>query len=255
MADTTHRSPRLYVELELDGASLALDTSEAHYLGNVLRLARGDRLVVFNGRGTEREASVDSLQRRGAVLALAAVRPPLPESQLDLTLLQALPKSDAMDLIVQKATELGVRSLWPVYTEFSVVKLDAERSERRVEHWRKIARSACEQCGRHTLPRIEPPRQLAAAIEALTAGQKRLALDPFAQRSLGEQAPPVEGLVVAVGPEGGFGAADWRRLDAAQFTRASVGPRVLRAETAALAACAIAQSRWGDLRAPLAPVL
>ena len=248
MPATTHRSPRLYVELSLDGTSVALDESEAHYLGHVLRLARGDRLVVFNGRGTEREASVESLQRRGAVLALAAVRPALPESPLDLTLLQALPKSDAMDLIVQKATELGVRALMPVYTEFSVVKLDTERSERRVDHWRKIARSACEQCGRHTPPLIEPPRPLLAAIEALPAGPTRLALEPSAERVLGEQAPPPQGLVVAIGPEGGFGATDWRRLDAAQFTRATLGPRVLRAETAALAVCAIAQSRWGDLR-------
>ena len=162
MAATTNRSPRLYVELELDGTTLALDESGAHYLGHVLRLKRGDRLVVFNGRGTEREASVDSLQRRGAQLALAAARAPLPESPLDLTLVQALAKSDAMDLIVQKATELGARALVPVYTEFSVVKLDDERSERRVDHWRKIARSACEQCGRHTPPRIEPPRTLAA---------------------------------------------------------------------------------------------
>jgi 16S rRNA (uracil1498-N3)-methyltransferase len=248
MADTTHRSPRLYVELPLDGASLALDESEAHYLGHVLRLAPGRRLVVFNGRGTEREASVESLQRRGAVLALAATRPPLPESPLDLTLMQALPKSDAMDLIVQKAAELGVRAVWPVYTEFSVVKLDTERSERRVDHWRKIARSACEQCGRHAPPRIEPPRPLAAALEALPAGRKRLALEPSATPTFGEQEPPPDGLIVAIGPEGGFGTTDWLRLDAAQFMRASLGPRVLRAETAALAVCAIAQSRWGDLR-------
>ena len=101
--------------------------------------------------------------------------PPLPESPLDLTLIQALPKSDAMDLIVQKATELGVRTLVPVYTEHSVVKLDSERSERRVEHWRKIARSACEQCGRHTPPRIEPAAPLAAALEALPTAHEEAA--------------------------------------------------------------------------------
>jgi 16S rRNA (uracil1498-N3)-methyltransferase len=153
-----------------------------------------------------------------------------------------------MDLIVQKATELGVRTLVPIYTEFSVVRLDAERSERRVDHWRKIARSACEQCGRHTPPRIEPPLDLAAAIAALPSAARRVALEPSAEASLAEQAPPTEGLVVAVGPEGGFGASDWRRLDAAQFARLRLGRRVLRAETAALAVCAIAQSRWGDLR-------
>jgi 16S rRNA (uracil1498-N3)-methyltransferase len=246
----THRSPRLYIERELEGPTLALDEHEAHYLGHVLRLKRGDGLVVFNGRGTERDARVDSLQRRRAVLALGAPRVPLAASSLDLTLLQALPKSDAMDLIVQKATELGVRRLVPVYTEHSVVKLDIERSERRVEHWRKIARSACEQCGRHTPPHIEPAAPLAEAIQALPAAPvRRLALDPSAARSLAEEIAPSEGLVVAVGPEGGFGPADWRRLDAALFGRVALGPRVLRAETAALAVCAIVQARWGDLRA------
>jgi 16S rRNA (uracil1498-N3)-methyltransferase len=246
---STHRSPRLYIERELDGTSLALDESEAHYLGHVLRLARGNRLVVFNGRGTERDATVDSLQRRGATLTLEATRSPLPEPSLDLTVIQALPKSDAMDLIVQKATELGVRTLVPVYTEHSVVKLDSERSERRADHWRKIARSACEQCGRHTPPHIVPAAPLAAAIEALReVPSKRLALDPSAQPSFAEQAAPASGLMIAVGPEGGFGAADWRRLDAADFARVTLGPRVLRAETAAIAVCAIAQARWGDLQ-------
>ena len=248
MSATTHRSPRLYIERELDGASLALDQSESHYLGHVLRLKRGDRLVVFNGRGTEREASVETLQKRGATLELKALRAPLPESPLDLTLVQALPKSDAMDLIVQKATELGVRALIPVYTEFSVVKLDAERSERRVDHWRKIARSACEQSGRHTPPRIDAPAPLAAALEALPAGSERLALEPSVPQALGERAPPRGGLIVAVGPEGGFGATDWRRLEAARFARVRLGPRVLRAETAAVAVFAIAQSLWGDLQ-------
>lgn len=247
MAATTHRSPRLYVERELEGGDLTLDEREAHYLKQVLRLKRGDRLAVFNGRGTERFASVESLQRRGGVLKLAATQAPLPESPLDLTLIQALPKSDAMDLIVQKATELGVRRLLPVYTEFSVVKLDAERSERRLDHWRKVAHSACEQCGRHRPPQIEPAATLAAALEALPSAPQRLALEPLAATPLGEQAPPSRGLVVAIGPEGGFGAIDWQRLDAASFARVSLGPRVLRVETAALAVCAIAQARWGDL--------
>jgi len=248
MAVTMHRSPRLYIERELDGSSLELDERDAHYLGHVLRLKRGDRLVVFNGRGVERDASVELLQRRGATLALDAARDALPESSLDLTLVQALPKSDAMDLIVQKVTELGVRTLVPVYTEFSVVKLEGERSERRLDHWRKIARSACEQCGRHRPPDIEAPAPLSAALEQLSTASERLALDPSAERGLLEHAAPAHGLVVAVGPEGGFAAADWRRLDAARFLRVTLGPRVLRAETAALAACAIAQARWGDLR-------
>lgn len=244
----THRSPRLYIERDLDGSELALDEPESHYLGHVLRLQRGARLVVFNGRGAERQATVAAVQRRGASLALTDVLAPLPEPPLALALVQALPKSDAMDLIVQKATELGVRTLLPVLTEFSVVRLDAERSERRLDHWRKIAQSACEQCGRHRPPQIEPAAPLADALASLPSGA-RLALDPDGERALAAAVggAPEAGLVVAIGPEGGFGAHDWRRLDAARFEHVTLGPRVLRAETAALAVCAIAQSRWGDL--------
>jgi 16S rRNA (uracil1498-N3)-methyltransferase len=245
---TSNRLPRLYLEQELEGASVTLDEREAHYLGHVLRLGRGDALVVFNGRGTERDASVESLHRRGAVLGLAEAQAPQAESPLALTLVQALPKSDAMDFIVQKATELGARRLVPVYAEFSVVKLDAERRERRLDHWRKIAQSACEQCGRHRPPEIEPPAALAEALQALPAPPARVALDPSAPDPLGELALPTDGLIVAVGPEGGFSDSDWRRLDAARFARAKLGPRILRTETAALTLCAIAQSRWGDLR-------
>jgi 16S rRNA (uracil1498-N3)-methyltransferase len=241
------RVPRLFLERDLSGDKLALDEREAHYLGHVLRLKRGDELVAFNGLGTERWASVASLQRRGAELELRAMVDALPASRLELTLVQALPKSDAMDLIVQKATELGARAIVPVYTEFSVVKLDAERAERRVEHWRKIAQSGCEQCGRHVPPTIHEPGPLADALEALAAADTRLALDPDAHRRLADVSAPVLEAVVAVGPEGGFGASDWRRLDAARFARVALGPRVLRAETAALAVCAVAQSLWGDL--------
>jgi len=247
MALLTPRLPRLFVARDLDGSSLTLDEREAHYLGHVLRLERGDDLIAFNGRGAERHAAVNSLQRRGAVLDLHAEHAPLPESPLDLTLVQALAKSDAMDLIVQKATELGARAIVPVYTEFSVVRLDAERSERRLEHWRRIAASACEQCGRHRPPSIELPAPLAAALEGLNGGGARYALEPSAEQRFDEQAAPAGGLAVAVGPEGGFGATDWLRLDAARFARVVLGRRVLRAETAAVAVCAIAQSRWGDL--------
>jgi 16S rRNA (uracil1498-N3)-methyltransferase len=246
MTAQKRRVPRLFLERDLSGEKIALDEHEAHYLGHVLRLKRGDELVAFNGLGTERWASVASLQRRGAELDLRATLEALAESRLELTLVQALPKSDAMDLIVQKATELGARAIVPVYTEFSVVKLDAERAERRVEHWRKIAQSACEQCGRHVPPAIGAPGPLAEALEALTAADTRLALDLDARARLADVAAPAR-IAVAVGPEGGFGAGDWRRLDAARFARVGLGPRVLRAETAALAVCAVAQSLWGDL--------
>src|SRR5690606_9528735 len=151
------RNVRLFLERELGGERLPLGEREAHYLGHVLRLRNGDRLVAFDGRGTERVAIVRALGRRGAELELGETLEPLPESPLELVLVQALVKSDAMDWIVQKATELGVRAIAPVYSEFSVVKLEEERSERRVEHWSRIARSACEQSGRHVPPTVQPP--------------------------------------------------------------------------------------------------
>jgi 16S rRNA (uracil1498-N3)-methyltransferase len=241
------RVTRLFVERDLSGDTLALDEREAHYLGTVLRLQPGDELIAFNGLGTERHAAVGALLRRSAELELRALHPAIPESALELTLLQALPKADAMDLIVQKATELGVRRIVPAYSEFSVVKLDEERAERRVEHWRRIAQGACEQCGRHTPPQIEPPAPLAASLEHLYGATTKLALDPTAETAFAATAAPAGGLIVAVGPEGGFGATDWRRLDGAAFKRVSLGARILRAETAAIAIGAIAQSRWGDL--------
>jgi len=240
------RLPRLFLARDLSGDKLALDEREAHYLGHVLRLQRGDELVAFNGLGTERLASVVTLQRRGAELELRAAVDVVPSSRLELTLVQALPKSDAMDLIVQKATELGALEIVPVYSEFSVVKLDAERAQRRVEHWRKIAQSACEQCGRHVPPTIREPAPLAESFDALHA-DTRVALDVDARARLHDLAAAARQVAIAVGPEGGFGASDWRRLDAAGFARIGLGPRVLRAETAAIAVCAIAQSLWGDL--------
>ncbi len=241
------RVTRLFVERDLGGDTLPLDENEAHYLGHVLRLQRGDALVAFNGRGEERHALVNALQRRGALLELRAAHDALPESPLELTLVQALPKADAMDLIVQKATELGARTIVPVYTEFSVVRLDGDRSDRRVLHWRRVAQSACEQCGRHSPPDIRAPADLAEALGHLDDAALRLALDPSAAQPFAAAPHPVSGLVVAIGPEGGFGASDWRSLDAARFTHVTLGPRVLRAETATVTAAAIAQAQWGDL--------
>jgi len=247
MSARKNRTTRLFVDRDLGGDTLSLDGDEAHYLVHVLRLQRGYELIAFNGRGDERHAIVSALQRRGAILELRAQHAPLQESRLDLTLVQALPKSDAMDLIVQKATELGVRTIVPVYTEFSVVRIDDDRLDRCVEHWRRIAQSACEQCGRHAPPKIVVPAVLNDAVRELPPAVAMLALDPAAAGRLAAAPRPANGIVVAIGPEGGFAPSDWRQLDAAGFVRATLGVRVLRAETAAITACAIAQALWGDL--------
>jgi 16S rRNA (uracil1498-N3)-methyltransferase len=247
MTNATRASTRLFVDAPLRGASLRLAEAQAHYLGRVLRCREGDRIVVFNSRGDERIASIKSLARRSPELTLRETLAALPESNARLILLQGLVKSDAMDLIVQKVTELGAHTLLAVKTDFSVIRLDPERKDRRLAHWRRIAVSACEQSGRHRPPELDIFDSLDSAIAALPEDASRIALhtDPSA---------PVDGadasgltIAVAIGPEGGFSPTEVDRLACTGFRLRSLGPRTLRAETAAIAACASVQLLWGDL--------
>ena len=242
--------PRVYVETRLDGSGIALSSKQSHYLRHVLRLKSGHSVVVFDGRGNECVAEIETLTRDGAALRITATSRPLPEPELDLTLLQGMAKAEAMDLIVQKATELGVRRIVPVVTEFSVVKLDEERAQRRLAHWQRITHSACEQSGRHSPPRISDPEPLEQCLEALARVGTRLALDPVAEHAFAEgphtqdRSAPV---FLLIGPEGGLSNRDLLLAGKVGFERARFGPRVLRVETAAIAACALAQAYWGDL--------
>jgi len=241
--------PRLFVEADLAGARIAIDASEAHYLGNVRRLGTGDELIVFDGSGTERVATVTTLRKQGAELKLGERIAPLPEPALRVILLQALVKSDAADFVVQKATELGVHAIRMVRTEFSVVRLDAARTEHRVAHWRRIARAACEQSRRHRPPTIAAMGSLATSLADLPQEAQRIALHPDGAAALASLPPPATSdLCIGIGPEGGFGPADLATFASCGFVTARLGPRVLRTETAAITACGFAQFRWGDLR-------
>ena len=242
------RITRLYLDCDLGGDRAVLTERETKYLGSVLRLKRGDHVLAFNGRGQERFATIASLGRGHGELALLNFIEPLPESKLALTLVQALPKTEAMDLVVQKATELGVRALWPVTSDFSVVRLDAERAERRVVHWQRVAQSACEQCGRHRPPEIRAVQPLAASLEQMPPESTRIVLDPRAMLPLASTEPPTGDLFLMIGPEGGFSEADLERIERHGATRVRLGPRTLRAETAAIVAAGLVQALWGDLR-------
>ncbi len=246
----TTRVPRLYVETHLEGSDIALPSKQAHYLRHVLRLRAGNEVIVFNGRGGECLAEIETLARDGAKLRITSISAPIPESELNLTLLQGIAKADAMDLIVQKATELGVRTIAPVVTEYCVVKLQAQRIQRRLEHWQRIAYSACEQSGRHAPPLVGEPQALEHSLEGLSKTGTRLVLDPMAETAfangprVGNGAAPV---CLLIGPEGGLSERDLMLADRAGFQRVKLGPRILRVETAAIAACTIAQANWGDL--------
>jgi 16S rRNA (uracil1498-N3)-methyltransferase len=247
MSGKSKSRSRLFVDAPLDRPALTLSAEQAHYLSHVLRCRPGETLIVFNARGEEREATIESLAKRHPLLALGRAVDALPESPADIVLLQALVKSDAMDLIVQKATELGVAAVHAVATAFSVVRLDDERQQHRLAHWQRIAASACEQSGRHRPPALAVFDSLTAALAALPAQGARIAFDPRAAQPLDRTVFAGRQLCIAIGPEGGFSKDEARELAAAGFVLCSLGPRVLRAETAAIAACTVAAWLAGDL--------
>ena len=252
MKSNRNRTPRLFLKEDLSESLIALNDRQTHYLRQVLRLRSGDSVVLFNGLGDERHAVVDTLARVGSKVRVTQAAEPLPESPLELSLLQAVAKGEAMDLIVQKAAELGVSTIFPVLTDFGVVRLDDMRAARRTDHWRKIAQSACEQCGRHYPPTINPPERLPEALAKVPSETIRVTLHPNGPETLQRialEAGGVSRLWMLIGPEGGLSGSELGRADDAGFHRVSLGPRMLRTETAALAACTLAQALWGDLAA------
>lgn len=223
------------------------DTAAAHLL-RVLRLREGDECVLFNGDGQDYTARITAVGKRDGEARVTGARPVENESPLRITLLQGIARGEKMDLILQKATELGASAFIPVGSERSEVKLDARRAEKRLAHWRSVVTSACEQSGRARVPAVAPPLSLAAALKALPDGTLRLLLDPFAAHGIATLAAPTDAaLTIAIGPEGGWSPRDREMLVAAGFTGLRLGPRVLRTETAGLAAIAALQARFGDL--------
>jgi 16S rRNA (uracil1498-N3)-methyltransferase len=244
------REPRVFVGAPLAGcAEVTLAGQAAEHVSRVLRLRAGAALVLFDGSGGEYSAELIATGRDGVRARIGAWRDHDCESPLRVTLLQALARGEKMDLVVQKATELGVTRIVPVTAERSVVQLDGDRAERRVEHWRAVAVSACEQCGRNRLPQLEPAGPLEAALRRLDASASvRLWLEPGADTSLVAAAAGHHDLVLLVGPEGGFSPAEGELARLAGFRAVSLGPRVLRTETAGLAALAALGATSGDLR-------
>jgi 16S rRNA (uracil1498-N3)-methyltransferase len=230
------------------GARIALDRRAALHVVRVLRLAAGDPITLFNGDGQDYPSRIQALNGRlveAEVEDSAAARA---ESPLALTLVQGIARGERMDLVVQKATELGVAAIRPVATARSVVKLDAGAGGRKLAHWRGIAIAACEQCGRARLPAIAEPQSLAAWLAQQPAADLwRLMLSPDAEASLAVAAADAASVELLVGPEGGLEPAERDAALAAGYRACRLGPRVLRSETAALAALAVLQSVAGDL--------
>ena len=241
------RLTRCHVDAPLaPGAEILLPEEVANHLLRVLRLAPGDACVLFNGDGHDYEARLLAADKRQARAQVLAARAVATESPLRITLLQGIARGEKMDFILQKATELGVARVLPVESERSEVKLAGARADKRLAHWRQVVVSACEQSGRARVPEVLPPQPLAAAA-ALRDGQGFL-LDPQAETALAAlRGTPLAACTLAIGPEGGWSPRDRAQLDAAGFGGLRLGPRVLRTETAGLAAIAALQALAGDL--------
>jgi 16S rRNA (uracil1498-N3)-methyltransferase len=242
------RLTRVYVDAPLTpGKRVTLEGSAASHLIRVLRLRVADALTLFNGQGGEYAATI--AEARSGRLSVA-VGEPLGierESPLTLTLAQGVSRGERMDLVVQKATELGAAGIVPLFTERSVVRLSAQQAARKLDHWRAIAISACEQCGRNRLPRLAAPLALADFLKQGTAGATGLLLSPAASAGIAAMARPAAAVTVLIGPEGGLSEAEQQAAVAAGFVPVRLGPRVLRTETAAIAALSVLQGRYGDL--------
>jgi len=242
------RVTRVFVEQKLvSGKGVGLPEQAGLHLTRVLRLGAGARVTLFDGTGGEYEGTLERdgkklWARVGAHLAIER------ETPLQVTLVQGVARGERMDLIVQKATELGVTRIVPVFAERSVVKVDASKSARKLEHWRSIAISACEQCGRNRVPEVIEPTALGDAVRALAPGSARYLLaadarDSLAAAVLRDAGKPV---VLMIGPEGGLADAERDFAGANGFSACAMGPRIMRTETAGLAALAALQTIAGD---------
>jgi len=242
------RVTRSYVDAPLAvGQTLSLPEEVANHLVRVMRLREGEGCVLFNGDGHDYSATLVESGKREARVRIEAAQALDNESPLSITLLQGIARGEKMDLILQKATELGVQAIVPVNAERTEVKLDAARAEKRLAHWRSVVVSACGQSGRARVPEVAAPLGVQEAAKAMPAEALKLTLDPLGEHRLSTLEAAPGGVVVAIGPEGGWSPRDRQALAAAGFQGLQLGPRILRTETAGLAAVAALQARLGDL--------
>lgn len=239
------RISRLYTSDNLNKSQLIeLKVHNAHYVRTVLRLSKGQSITLFNGQGGEYLCSIEEVSRKRVVVLIGEKNCRTVESPLHITLGLGISRGDRMDWAVQKAVELGVNSITPLITERCVVKFKADKKQQRLQHWKNIAQHAAEQSGRTILPAFNE----IVAIDDWMIGQKglRIFLDPYAKQSLAELKPEKLEVTLLTGPEGGF--SDQERSDAvaAGFISVRLGQRILRTETASLAALSAVQMLWGD---------
>jgi 16S rRNA (uracil1498-N3)-methyltransferase len=238
-------APRFFAPVDFPlGTEIRLPDRVAHHLA-VLRLNRGDAITLFNGQGAEFAAEVTRVSSKDVRARVLSKQAPERESPLRISLAQCVSSGDRMDTTLQKATELGVSQIVPIASERSVVRLSGERAEKRVAHWRNLVIAACEQCGRNRVPDVIAITDILDFLDLQASNGARLLLAPDGERKLKLLTPPSE-VTLLVGPEGGLTPEERRMAERAGFLPVRFGPRVLRTETAPLAAIAAMQALWGD---------
>ena len=240
--------PRFYTAQGLETGTLELEKEPSRHIAKALRMRAGDALCLFDGSGREGHGEITAVERDAVQVHVTRVSEVDRESPLAVSLAISLSRGDRVDTILQKATELGVTTIRPFISERTGVRLDPARLAKKRDHWQKIALSACEQCGRNVVPEVHP---VAPYADVLTGCQElpglRLILQPTGNTKA--LPPQCESICLLVGPEGGFSDPEVQAAIDAGFTSLQLGPRILRTETAPLAAIAVAQARWGDLLA------
>ena len=241
------RIPRIYLPLPLTvGATVRLDDNAFNHAIRVLRLQPQSALILFNGQSGAFAATLVEISKREAWARVLEYLPGEVESPLRVLLGQGISRGDKMDYTLQKAVELGAAAIQPLFTERGGVDLSGERLTRKVQHWRGIVIGACEQCGRNQLPEVRDPLRLADWLAQPAEAGLRLLLDPAAESGLRGLESPAGPVMLLIGAEGGLSPAEMAQARQAGFIGVRLGPRILRTETAGLAALAAIQALWGD---------
>jgi 16S rRNA (uracil1498-N3)-methyltransferase len=239
--------PRFFCDAKLGpGVQLDLPENAAHHAGRVLRLKAGDKTMLFNGDGNNYQAELLRVSKDGVTAKITDWETSERESPLHVSLAQAISSGDRMDFTLQKAVELGINAIYPLAAERSVVKLAGERAEKRREHWQNVVISACEQSGRAHVPPVAMPLPLTHWLGKMPEFKLKLMLSPTAEKTLHDLPRPEGDICLLIGCEGGFAPDEILAAESVGFIPVRLGARVLRTETAPLAALAAIQTLWGD---------
>ncbi len=242
------RTPHIYTHQTLtNGKTITLEEAPSRHISQVLRLQPTNKLTLFNGNGQQYNACLQSCSKLKVEAKITSITENITESPIQFALALGISKGERVDYALQKAVELGISSFTPLFTERTVVKLKGDRLEKRLNHWQKIAIAACEQSGRNTIPSIDEAQRFDDWIVKAKQGTQ-LILHPDATSSLNMLPVPDESVLLLIGPEGGLSKKEITIAEANGFTPVRLGPRVLRTETAPIAALAAMQALWGDFR-------